>query len=126
MSLAPACMRSDRRIVWRHSRVPLRAGLSRRPPAPPKERWSRGTNPLGDDSTSSRPAMLASRTLAPGHRSNGCRLQAQPCGVTAAQADNDRRQNRKVNHGSRLEMTGTAVDDQVEKVFVARADLVRL
>src|SRR5450631_636445 len=116
-------MRFDRQIAWRRSRVPLRARLSRRPPAPPKARWSRETNPLGQDSTSSRPAMLACRNLAPGYRSSGCRLQAQPCGITAAQADNDRRRNRKVNHGRRLKMTGTAVDDQVENVFVAHADL---
>src|ERR1019366_7161441 len=122
MSPGPACMRFDRQTVWRHSRVLLRAGLSRRPPAPPKGRWSRGTNPLGHDSTSCRPAMLACRNLAPDLRSSGRRLQTQLRRVTAAEADDDRRRNRKVYHGCRLEMTGTAVNDQIESVLVALAD----
>ena len=39
-------------------------------------------------------------------------------------ADDDRRRNREVNNGRRLEMTGAAVDDQVENMLVTGADLV--
>src|SRR5450631_4060 len=118
-------MRFDRQIAWRRSRVPLRARLSRRPPAPPKGRWSRETNPLGQDSTSSRPVMLACRNPPRSllERSR-FRPQPQPRRIAAAETGDDRRRHREVDDRRRLEMTGTAVDDQVEKVLVAHTNLL--
>src|ERR1039457_5865096 len=122
MSPGPACMPSDRQTVWRRSRVLLRAGLSRRPPAPPKGRWSRRTNPLKQDSTSSGALLLDCRNPALDRRSSSRRFQAQPRGISAAASYDNRRRNREIDHGCRLEMTGAAVDDQIEGVLVALAD----